>query len=202
VNRVAPTFEVPRFGQCLSQVTGEPAEVTVTPMRGGGSCEMFRIDRGSESWVVCRAPLAAVSDTAHQVVREARIIAALAGSAVPVPTILTVCEDPAVLGAPFFVMSYIDGDMVRRNGLPERLAAQPQSHHAVGEGLIDTLVTLHAVDWRSTPLAQLSRPQGFLTRQVDRWMAQLASYRSANSTGSMTSLPGWRPTSRPPGTSP
>jgi len=102
---------------------------------------------------------------------------------VPVPRILAIGEDPAILGAPFFVMSFVDGDVVRRNGLPEALAAQPESHHAVGEGLIDTLVDLHAVDWRSTPLAAMSHPEGFLARQVDRWMTQLDSYRSRELAG-------------------
>ncbi|MDT5347586.1 MAG: hypothetical protein QOH91_873 [Mycobacterium sp.] len=129
------------------------------------------------------APLTSVSDTAHHVVREARVIEALAGSGVPVPTILAIGDDPAILGAPFFVMSFIDGDVVRRNGLPETLAAQPDSHHAVGEGLIDTLVSLHEVDWRPTSLAELSHPEGFLARQVDRWMTQLESYRSRELNG-------------------
>jgi aminoglycoside phosphotransferase (APT) family kinase protein len=80
-------------------------------------------------------------------------------------------------------MSFVDGDVVRRNGLPEALVAQPESHHAVGEGLIDTLVGLHEVDWRSTPLAELSHPEGFLARQVDRWMTQLESYRSRDLDG-------------------
>jgi aminoglycoside phosphotransferase (APT) family kinase protein len=183
VNRTAEAFDVRRFTDWLGQATGEPAEVTVTPMSGGGSCEMFRVERRGQSWVVRRAPTASVSDTAHHVVREARIIEALAGSSVPVPTILAIGEDPAILGAPFFVMSFVDGDVVRRNGLPEALAAQPESHHAVGEGLIDTLVDLHAVDWRSTPLATMSHPEGFLARQVDRWMAQLESYRSRDLAG-------------------
>ena len=183
MNRTAAAFDVARFSDWLGQVTGEPAEVTVTPMSGGGSCEMFRVERLGRSWVVRRAPLTAVSDTAHHVVREARVIDALADSAVPVPTILAVCDDPAVLGTPFFVMSYVDGDVVRRNGLPKDLAEQPDSHHAVGEELIDTLVKLHEVDWRSTPLAELSRPEGFLARQVDRWMTQLESYRSRDLDG-------------------
>src|SRR6195952_3214959 len=152
-------------------------------MSGGASCEMFRIERLDQSWVVRRAPLASVSDTAHHVVREAHIIQALADSHVPVPTILAISDDPDVLGAPFFVMSFVDGDVVRRNGLPEALVAQPESHHAVGEGLIDTLVSLHEVDWQSTPLAELSRPEGFLARQVDRWMSQLESYRSRDLNG-------------------
>jgi aminoglycoside phosphotransferase (APT) family kinase protein len=184
VNRTAAaSFDVPRFSDWLGQVTGEAAEVTVTPMSGGASCEMFRVERLDRWWVVRRAPIAAVSDTAHQVICEARVIESLAGSAVPVPTILAIGDDPTILGAPFFVMSYVDGDVVRRNGLPEGLAAQPQSHHAVGEGLIDTLVGLHEVDWRSTPLVELSHPEGFLARQVDRWMTQLESYRSRNLDG-------------------
>jgi aminoglycoside phosphotransferase (APT) family kinase protein len=183
VNRTAAAFDVARFSDWLGQVTGEPAEVTVTPMSGGGSCEMFRVERLGRSWVVRRAPPTSVSDTAHHVVREAQVIEALADSAVPVPTILAVCDDPAVLGTPFFVMSYVDGDVVRRNGLPKDLAEQPDSHHAVGEELIDTLVKLHEVDWRSTPLAELSRPEGFLARQVDRWMTQLESYRSRDLDG-------------------
>jgi aminoglycoside phosphotransferase (APT) family kinase protein len=183
VNRTAAAFDVARFSDWLGQVTGEPAEVTVTPMSGGGSCEMFRVERLGRSWVARRAPLTSVSDTAHHVVREARVIEALADSAVPVPTILAVCDDPAVLGTPFFVMSFVDGDVVRRNGLPKDLAEQPDSHHAVGEELIDTLVKLHEVDWRSTPLAELSRPEGFLARQVDRWMTQLESYRSRDLDG-------------------
>jgi aminoglycoside phosphotransferase (APT) family kinase protein len=178
VTLAAPGFDVPRFRNWLSEVTGEPAEVSVSSIRGGGSCEMFRVDRLGQSWVVRRAPLAAVSNTAHQVIREARIMQSLEGTGVPVPTILAIGEDPGILGAPFFVMNYVDGDVVRRNGLPEYLAAEPDSHRCIGEGLIDTLVALHAVEWRSTTLTELSRPQGFLTRQVDRWMSQLAAYRS------------------------
>lgn len=189
-------FDLPRFTEWLDGVTGEPAEVTVTAMSGGASCEMFRVERLSQSWVVRRAPLTSVSDTAHQVIREARVIEALADSAVPVPTILAIGDDPAILGAPFFVMSYVDGDVVRRNGLPDGLAAHPESHHAVGEQFIDTLVSLHAVDWRSTSLAELSRPEGFLARQVDRWMTQLESYRSRDLAG-VDDVAAWLATNQP-----
>jgi aminoglycoside phosphotransferase (APT) family kinase protein len=192
----AAAFDVPRFTDWLGQVTGEPAEVTVTPMSGGASCEMFHVERLGRSWVVRRAPVTSVSDTAHHVVREARVIESLAGSHVPVPTILAVGGDPAILGAPFFVMSFVDGDVVRRNGLPEALAAQPESHHAVGEGLIDTLVSLHEFDWRSTPLAGLSHPEGFLARQVDRWMTQLESYRSRDLAG-VDDVAAWLATNQP-----
>ncbi|MCU1699191.1 MAG: Phosphotransferase enzyme family protein [Mycobacterium sp.] len=183
MNLTAPTFDVPRFRDWLAGATGEPAEVVVSPIKGGASCEMFRVERLGQSWVVRRAPLASVSGTAHQVAREARIIQSLAGTAVPVPTVLAIAEDSSILGAPFFVMEHVDGVVVRRDGLPESLASQPQSHHALGEGLIDTLVALHAIDWTQTALAELSRPVGFLTRQVNRWMSQLAAYQSRELAG-------------------
>lgn len=170
-------FDVPRFSAWLGEVTGDDVEVTVTAIRGGGSCEMFRVDRAGESWVVRRAPRAAVSATAHQVIREARIMEALSGQGVPVPHVLARSEDSAVLGAPFFVMSFVAGDVIRRNGLPPALRDDPDTQGSIGEQLVDTLADLHAVDWTSTTLAEISHPEGFLDRQVDRWMTQLDSYR-------------------------
>ncbi len=80
MSSAATGFDVPRFRDWLADATGESAEVSVSPIRGGGSCEMFRVDRLGQAWVVRRAPLAAVSDTAHPVVREARIMEALGGA--------------------------------------------------------------------------------------------------------------------------
>ncbi|WP_131536128.1 phosphotransferase family protein [Mycolicibacterium aromaticivorans] len=170
-------FDVQRFSTWLAEVTGQAADVAVTPIRGGGSCEMFRIDRLGETWVVRRAPVAAVSDTAHQVIREARIIEILESQGISVPTVLARSEDPAILGAPFFVMSFVDGDVIRRDGLPEGLRQDPESQDKIGEQLVDILARLHAVDWASTPLAEMSHPHGFLDRQVDRWLGQLDDYR-------------------------
>ena len=170
-------FDVPRFAAWLGEVTGERADIEVAPIRGGGSCEMFRVDRLGQSWVVRRAPLAAVSDTAHQVIREARIMETLGDQGVPVPRVLARSEDTSILGAPFFVMSFVEGSVIRRDGLPAALHADPGSHGAIGEQLIDTLVGLHAVDWAETDLAEISHPEGFLDRQVDRWLAQLDTYR-------------------------
>jgi aminoglycoside phosphotransferase (APT) family kinase protein len=170
-------FDVRRFGAWLAERTGEYADLEVTAIRGGGSCEMFRVDRLGESWVVRRAPRTAVSDTAHQVVREARIMESLAAQHVSVPHVLAWSEDATILGAPFFVMSFVDGGVIRRNGLPPPLRDDPGSQSLIGEQLIDTLADLHAVDWTKTVLAEISRPGGFLDRQVDRWMTQLDSYR-------------------------
>jgi aminoglycoside phosphotransferase (APT) family kinase protein len=183
MNPAATYFDLTRFRDWLSEMTGEAAEVTVTPLRGGGSCEMFRVDRLGQAWVVRRAPVAVVSDTAHQVIREARIMETLGAAGLPVPTVLARSGDPAILGAPFFVMSYIEGGVIRRDGLPEALRQDPSSHGLIGEQLIDTLVALHAIDWTDTALAELCHPQGFLPRQVDRWLNQLAGYHARDLDG-------------------
>lgn len=183
MDSAATDFDVARFGDWLARVTGEPAAVAVTPIRGGGSCEMFRLERLGQSWVVRRAPLAAVSDTAHQVIREARIMETLGTAGIPVPTVLARSDDPTILGAPFFVMSYVEGGVIRRDGLPEALWRDPSSHGLIGEQLIDTLAQLHAIDWMDTALADLSHPEGFLTRQVDRWLTQLSGYRARDLDG-------------------
>lgn len=138
---------------------------------------MFRIERLGHPWVVRRAPVATVSATAHQVVREAQIMEMLGAARFPVPTVLACTDDPSILGAPFFVMSFVEGGVIRLDGLPEALRRDPASHGRIGEQLIDTLAALHAVEWRNTVLAELSRPEGFLPRQVDRWLTQLAGYR-------------------------
>lgn len=175
--RFATGFDTARFGDWLAVETGEAADISVAPIRGGGSCEMFRVERLGQPWVVRRAPLAAVSDTAHQVIREARIMEALGAAGLAVPTVLAHSDDPTILGAPFFVMSYVEGGVIRRDGLPDALLGHPSSHASIGEQLIDTLAQLHGIDWTHTALAELSRPQGFLPRQVDRWLTQLSQYR-------------------------
>jgi aminoglycoside phosphotransferase (APT) family kinase protein len=177
MSSTATDFDVVRFADWLGEQTGEPAPVTVTPIRGGASGEMFRVDSPDHVWVVRRAPRASVSGTAHQVIREAQIMETLGAAGISVPTVLARTADPSILGAPFFVMSFVEGGVIRRDGLPAALRGDPASHHRIGEQLIDTLADLHAVDWRDTALAELSRPHGFLARQVGRWMDQLAEYR-------------------------
>jgi len=177
LSTAATDFDVARFTEWLGQQTGIHTPITVTPMRGGGSCEMFRIERQGRPWVVRRAPVRTVSVTAHQVVREAQIMEMLGAAGFPVPTVLASTDDPSILGAPFFVMSFVEGDVVRMDGLPEALRGTPASHDRIGEQLVDTLAALHAVEWRDTVLAELSHSEGYLPRQVDRWMAQLAGYR-------------------------
>jgi aminoglycoside phosphotransferase (APT) family kinase protein len=95
-----------------------------------------------------------------------------------VPATRHLCTDADVLGAPFYVMDFVHGP-IARDGFPPGYADEPAERRAVAEGLIDTLVALHAVDPAEVGLESFGRPEGYLTRQVSRWMRQWAATREA-----------------------
>ncbi|MDX6548655.1 MAG: hypothetical protein QOG33_2205, partial [Gaiellales bacterium] len=137
---------------------------------GGKSNLTYRVTDGVTTWALRRPPLAHVLPTAHDMVREFRVISALAGTAVPVASATALCEDRAVLGAPFYLMTFVDGVVLDR---PDALARlDTDTARATCEQLMDTLVALHEVDPAEVGLADFGRPQGFLARQVKRWTGQ------------------------------
>lgn len=137
---------------------------------GGRSNLTYRVTDGTSTWAVRRPPLGHVLPTAHDMAREYRVISGLARTDVPVPVALALCANTAVLGAPFYVMSFVDGVVLDD---AERLARlTPPSARGVCEHLVDTLVALHAVDAAAVGLGELGRPDGFLARQVNRWHKQ------------------------------
>jgi aminoglycoside phosphotransferase (APT) family kinase protein len=159
----------------LDDALGDHVAITVTPMAGGGSCEVFAIDRGPAQWVLRRAPGYASSATAHDVLREFRILDAIKDEPVAIARPVVACDDPEVFGAPFYVMERIDGRPILR-AVPESWAAVPESHGRALEELIDALVAIHAVDWRSCGLRDMAHPNNYLSRQRTRWLTQLDSY--------------------------
>jgi aminoglycoside phosphotransferase (APT) family kinase protein len=137
---------------------------------GGKSNLTYRVTDGTTTWALRRPPLAHVLPTAHDMVREFRVISALAGTAVPVATAVALCEDRAVLGAPFYLMDFVDGVVLDR---PEALARlDADAARRTCEQLMDTLAALHAVDPGDVGLTYFGRPEGFLARQVKRWHGQ------------------------------
>ena len=191
-----PDFDTGAFADWLAAETGRAGALSVSPMKGGGSCEMFTLEQGGERFVIRRAPLAAVSDTAHNVVREFQVIDALSGSAVRVPELLAACDSSEVMGAPFYIMRFIDGEVIRRK-LPPQYLDNPGTQGSIGEELIDALVELHAFDWRGTAIESLAKPERFLERQVARWMGQLEGYRSRDMAG-VDEVAKWLEDNRPP----
>lgn len=188
-------FDTGRFSNWLGSETGRDGDLSIAPMRGGGSCEMFTLEQAGERFVIRRAPVAAVSNTAHNVSREFQIIDALSGSNVRVPELLASCEDKSIIGAPFYIMRYVDGEVIRRR-LPEQYVASPETQPVIGEEMIDSLAELHAFDWRGTTLETLAKPERFLERQVQRWMSQLEEYRSRELVG-VDEVANWLEANRP-----
>ncbi|MFG1807225.1 phosphotransferase family protein [Streptomyces sp. NPDC049040] len=151
-------------------------ELRATLIQGGRSNLTYRVTDGSSTWVVRRPPLGHVLATAHDMGREHRVISALAPTPVPVPGTVLLCEDPEVIGAPFYVMDFVEGTPYR--GEDQLTALGPVRTRAVALTLVDTLVDLHAVDPQEVGLAGFGRPEGFLDRQLRRWGKQLDASRS------------------------
>jgi len=148
---------------------GDRLQGAVIP--GGRSNLTYVVADGERRFVVRRPPLALVLPTAHDMRREVRMLSALQRTDIPVPDVLAVCEDESVIGAPFYVMRYIDGPVVR-DELPQTFSDTPQTRRAMSEALLDTLVRLHDVVPGDVGLGDFGRPEGFLERQVRRWWQQ------------------------------
>ena len=146
----------------------------------GGRSNLTYLVRGQAgaTWVLRRPPLGHVLPTAHDMAREHRVLAGLARTSVPAPRPIALCEDPAVSGAPFYVMTWCPG-VVLHDTLPPGFAERPDERRRIGEALVDVLVELHAVDPAAVGLADLGRPDGYLARQVRRWATQWEGNKTA-----------------------
>jgi aminoglycoside phosphotransferase (APT) family kinase protein len=143
----------------------------LTLISGGKSNLTFYVSSAAGEVVLRRPPLSTVLPTAHDMRREHRVMTGLWDTPVPVPRTLALCTDEAVLGAPFYVMERVAGHIVR-DALPEGYADAPEQRRAIGDGLIDVLAALHAVDPQAVGLGDYGKPAGYLERQVRRWTMQ------------------------------
>jgi aminoglycoside phosphotransferase (APT) family kinase protein len=160
-------------GAYLAEVLDDPrwTACTTSLIAGGASNLTYLVASPAGELVLRRPPLGSVLPTAHDMAREVRVLRALAGTAVPVPEVLATEPDASRLGQPFYVMRKVDGH-VAREALPPGYADEPAQQAAVGAGVVDVLLDLHALDWRTRALEGHGRPEGFLPRQLRRWSAQ------------------------------
>ncbi|MDQ6914305.1 MAG: phosphotransferase family protein, partial [Actinomycetota bacterium] len=133
----------------------------------GHSNITYLIRRGDEEWVLRRPPRPPLPPSAHDVLREARLLSAVQGQRIRTPRVLLACDDEAVIGAPFYVMEKVEGDVVTSE-LPPALD-EPPERARIAEELIDALVEIHAVDWRACGLEGYGKPTGYLDRQLRRF---------------------------------
>ncbi len=138
---------------------------------GGRSNLTFTVtDEAGHSWVLRRPPLGHVLATAHDMAREHRLISALADSDVPVPKVVALCEDESINGAPFYVMEFVSGEVIRT--YEEATAIGPNRLGRMGSSLVETLARLHNLDVDDIGLGDLARREGYLERQLKRWRSQ------------------------------
>jgi aminoglycoside phosphotransferase (APT) family kinase protein len=178
-----PGVDLSRLGTYLRGSRPDLVRGPLTGWRisGGRSNLTYVITDGYDEWVLRRPPLGHVLATAHDMAREHRVLTALAGTAVPVPTTLLLCADPDVLGAPFYLMERVHGTVYRSAAEVSQLPAGRVAR--IARTLVDTLVVLHRVDPGRVGLGDFGRPDGFLARQVRRWGRQLAASRSRDLPG-------------------
>jgi aminoglycoside phosphotransferase (APT) family kinase protein len=160
------------------------APLDVERITTGHSNEVFRVERGDLHLALRRPPRTPLSPTAHDMAREFRLLEAFRDPAgwagrepVPVPRPIALCADPDVIGAPFYLMDLLDGVVVR-DKLPSVFADDPGAGRAGAFAMIDALAGVHAFDWERGGLADYGRPEGYLERQVPRWLGQLERYRT------------------------
>lgn len=155
---------------------GEGPLENITEITGGTQNIMLRFERAGRPYVFRRGPQHLRPISNKVILRETKVLAALAGTDVPHPRLIAVCEDTAVLGdAVFYLMEPIDGFNAGAE-LPELHASDPAIRFQMGLSMADSLAKLGAVDHVAVGLSDYGKPDGFLERQVPRWLSELESY--------------------------
>ena len=141
---------------------------------GGRSNLTYKVwDALGNDVVLRRPPSGYVLPTAHDMGREYRVVTALGPTPVPVPRTLGYCSDAGVTGAPFYVMEFVRGHILRDAPTAAKVLDEPGRRHA-GESLADVLADLHDVDVDAVGLGDLGRREGYIARQLERWHGQFA----------------------------
>ena len=141
--------------------------IEAEPVGEGHSNVTYLVRRSGGEWVLRRPPRPPLPPSAHDVLREAFLLKSVEDAPVRTPRVLLSCDDEAVIGAPFYVMEKVDGDVITHT-IPAALDDEA-SRRAIAEELIDALVEIHAVDWRACGLEGYGKPTGYLDRQLRRF---------------------------------
>ena len=153
-------------------IEGVQAPFSFVPIAGGHSNLTFAVtDAAGRRLVLRRPPLTAVLATAHDMVREHRVITAFGPTAVACPETLGLCTDEEINGAPFYVMDFVDGHVLRDPEVTEATLDHAARGNA-SRSLVDTMVKVHEVDLVEAGLNELGRHEGYIARQLKRWYGQ------------------------------
>ncbi len=188
--RTAHRFDEKALERYLERhVPAVSAPLRVLQFEGGQSNPTFMLESGETRWVMRKKPPGELVPSAHAVDREFRVIAALAGSGVPLPKVEHFCDDPDVIGTPFYVMEFVEGRIEREVTLPDR---SPAERLAIFDSMNRTIATLHSVDYASVGLEGYGKVGGYIERQVARWVRQYAKSKTEE-IPAMEALMAWLP---------
>jgi aminoglycoside phosphotransferase (APT) family kinase protein len=164
-NAFDPATILPFLKSQVPDLADGPLELR--QFQGGASNLTYELRAGARKMILRRPPAGTKPKSGHDMHREYRVMKALAPH-FPCPRVLAYSEDPALLGAPFYVMEKVEGIILRRD-LPRGLEYSPERARKLCLNLIDTLIRLHTLDYAAIGLADLGHPEGYVERQVKGW---------------------------------
>lgn len=179
-----------------AHVEGFAGPLDVEQFRGGQSNPTYRLTTPTARYVLRRKPPGPLLKGAHDVLREARVLAALWPTPVPVPQVFGVCEDEGVIGTPFYVMALVEGRIFWDAGFGD--VPKPE-RAAYFDAMNGTIAALHAVDPEAVGLGDYGRPGNYFARQIGRWSRQYLEDEAAGRDADMDALVEWLPGAIPDG---
>ncbi len=170
--------------------------LTVRQFKGGQSNPTYRLETPGALYVLRKKPPGPLLKGAHDVLREAWVMRALASTPVPVPPVVAACDDDNVIGSAFFIMALVDGRIFWDTAFRD----VPRDHRAAYfDSMNATIAALHSVDYGAVGLADYGRPGNYFERQIGRWSKQYVEDVDGGRDPNMDALVEWLPTAIPPG---
>ncbi len=195
--RPGEELDARRLADWLRGVLPElPGPVEVSQFPAGHSNLTYLVRAGSEEFVLRRPPFGRKPKSGHDMHREWKVLSALAGRFPYAPEPIAFCDDPTVLGAPFFLMRRIRGLILRRD-LPEGLELDPTAMRKLCERLVDVHCELHSLDYRALGLQEFGHPEGYVERQIRGWSERYRAARTPD-VPDFEEVMTWLEVNRPP----
>lgn len=195
--KVRVAFDEAALARWLSaNVAGYAGPLTVEQFNGGQSNPTYRLSTPSAGYVLRRKPPGPLLKGAHDVLREARVLSGLWDTPVPVPQVLGICEDEAVIGSAFYVMDMVDGRIFWDATFGEVPVGERAAYF---DAMNATVAALHGVDYQAAGLGDYGRPGNYFARQIGRWSKQYLEDEPAGRLPDMDALVEWLPTAIPEG---
>ncbi|MBJ3776881.1 phosphotransferase family protein [Acuticoccus mangrovi] len=156
-------------GFLATVIPGFAGPLRVRQFKGGQSNPTYLVEAADRTLVLRRKPPGTLLASAHAVDREARVMSALSAAGFPTPHVFAYCEDPEVIGTPFFVMEHVAGRIIWDPAIP---GATPAERGALYRDMGDTLADLHRIAPSTIGLTTFGRSEGYVHRQITRWSRQ------------------------------